>query len=123
MLVEKLRLSKSAIDDLAQRLGLSVDGAAYLRSREDAWTACVMEAAAFPSASKFESDAEESKQLAEVDAQRRQLAADLQLAAEKNIELEMQIGQLLNDRNSSSASKSSMEGDKVFSARERNHMR
>jgi kinesin family protein 5 len=123
MLVEKLRLSKSAIDDLAQRLGLSVDGAAYLRSREDAWTACVMEAAAFPSASKFESDAEESKQLAEVDAQRRQLAADLQLAAEKNIELEMQIGQLLNDRNSSSASKSSMEADKVFSARERNHMR
>ena len=128
-LVERLRLDASAIDDAAKRLGLSEEGVAFLHAREAAWASGVVDAASVI-ASLSSGDGEGakeplgSKQVEEIQAQRRQLQADLQLAAEKNMELEMQLNQLVNDRNNGILSaKNSAEADKVFNARERNHMR
>ena len=134
VLVERLRLSAANIDEMAQQSGLSTEGAAFLLLRENAWAAGVVGAATgvdFTDAESGAGGAEDprldSKQMAEIEAQRRRLAVDLQLAAEKNMELEMQLSQVVNERNSgaggANAAKNSAEAERVFNLRERNHMR
>ena len=94
-------LSEAALE------ALPADVARVVRAREAAWTHWAK--AATPGAGSSASAVKE------IEAARNRLSVDLQAAAEKNLELEMELNQL--------KAAAGPEAEKIFTARERNHVR
>mmetsp|Transcript_4449 Transcript_4449/g.13275 ORF Transcript_4449/g.13275 Transcript_4449/m.13275 type:complete len:720 (-) Transcript_4449:752-2911(-) len=105
-------LSPQVLSEVAERLDLTQEAVAFIQEREALWSAVQARWQDFGATAS--SPGEYRRILAEIEAQRAKLAQDLQLAAEKNMELEMQLSQI---------KATGPEAQKLLIAREKNHMK
>jgi hypothetical protein len=124
--LSQLFLTSDAIDKLAVQFKLSLEATEYFKSHESSLAAAHQQSqdqvsgvrGVSPSTSRAVHRLQSVKKVEydrlrkELEQQRSKLSTDLQLAAEKNMELEMQLTQVKNG-----------EAAEVFSAKERSHMR